>query len=198
MIKNLIIDLGGVIIPLAIENTLQAMKALGIDIENYDQLPLFKQFETGEVSEHDFLTAVVRQYPHISTQQFIDSWNAMLLPIPKNKMEELRMLKNKYNLYLLSNTNPVHTKYIHNYLQKHFNLPDFSPLFKKVYYSYECKMRKPDAEFFNLVLTENNLTPHETLFTDDTKEHIESAKKLGIKTFLFNPEKDNLLNIINH
>ena len=56
-------------------------------------------------------------------------------------------------------------------------------------------MRKPNPEFFNFILQENNLIASETLFIDDTQQHIEAAKSLGIHTFLFHPGKDNLLNV---
>lgn len=57
-------------------------------------------------------------------------------------------------------------------------------LFEKVYYSHLMGKRKPDAEIFEQVLLENNLDPTETLFIDDSPQHLETAKKLGLQTYL--------------
>ncbi len=192
MLKNIIIDLGNVIIPLNIDYTLNAFRQMGVSIENYETLPEFLQFETGEISTTEFLQHIIKQYPQITVQQFIQAWNAILLPIPSETIQALKSLKNNYRIFLLSNTNALHIEYIHNILQEKFALPDFTPLFEKVYYSFQYRLRKPDSRFFQLILTENNLNPEETLFIDDTQQHIETAGKLGLQVWHFIPGKDHL------
>ena len=59
----------------------------------------------------------------------------------------------------------------------------FYNLFDKVYYSHEIGVRKPHSESFRLVLDENNLKEKEVLFIDDSPQHIEGAKELGIHTY---------------
>lgn len=53
----------------------------------------------------------------------------------------------------------------------------------KAYFSYEVGYTKPDPEYFNLVLKENNLNPNEVVFVDDSVENTDSAKALGIRVF---------------
>ncbi len=197
MLKNIIIDLGNVIIPLNISHTLNALRQIGIRIKNYDTLPEFLQFETGKISTDEFLQYIIKQYPKITPQQFIQAWNAMLLPISSETIQALKHLHNNYRIFLLSNTNALHIEYIHKLLQEQFALPDFTPLFEKVYYSFQYRLRKPDSRFFQLILTENNLQPNETLFIDDTEQHIEAAHRLGLQVWHFIPQKDSLQSLSN-
>lgn len=121
----------------------------------------------------------------------------MLLPVNKSKIDELKELLKHFATYLLSNTNPIHIEHIYKQLNNDFELQNLNSLFTKVYLSYNYNMRKPNPAFFKLILAENNLNAAETLFIDDTKQHIDVADKLGLKTYLFQPQKDNLLTVIN-
>jgi putative hydrolase of the HAD superfamily len=197
MIRNLIIDLGGVIVPLSIANTIKKLQALNIQENNYEKIPLFEKFEIGEITADEFLNTVKKKYPHISIEQFLEAWNAMLLPVNKSKIDELKELQKHFDTYLLSNTNPIHIEHIYKQLNNDFDLQNLNSLFTKVYLSYNYNMRKPNPAFFKLILAENNLNAAETLFIDDTKQHIDAADKLGLKTYLFQPQKDNLLTVIN-
>jgi len=51
-------------------------------------------------------------------------------------------------------------------------------------------MRKPDSEIFEFVLNTHQLNPSETLFIDDSPQHINTAKSLGIQTHLMLPDHD--------
>jgi putative hydrolase of the HAD superfamily len=197
MIRNLIIDLGGVIVPLSIANTIKKLQALNIQENNYEKMPLFEKFEIGEITADEFLNTIKKKYPKFSIEQFLEAWNAMLLPVNKSKIDELKELQRHFNTYLLSNTNPIHIEHIYKQLNNDFELQNLNSLFTKVYLSYNYNMRKPNPAFFKLILAENNLNAAETLFIDDTKQHIDAADKLGLKTYLFQPQKDNLLTVIN-
>ena len=67
-------------------------------------------------------------------------------------------------------------------------------LFEEIYYSHEVGLGKPDPAIFSKVLIDNGLKPEETLYIDDTEQHIESAKKSGIQCFLF-PQNGDLKEI---
>lgn len=108
----------------------------------------------------------------------------MLLDIPEEKLTLLAELKKKYRTFLLSNTNVIHVRSISAYLQQQYGIPDFSPYFEKCYFSCDIGMRKPDAEIFLHVLNENKLVAEETLFIDDSEQHIRSARALGIQAVL--------------
>jgi putative hydrolase of the HAD superfamily len=111
-----------------------------------------------------------------------EAWNAMLLDLPENRLAVIQSLKKEYSIYLLSNTNAIHISAIKKYLGESA-YTNFYNLFNKVYYSHEIGFRKPNKEAFQLILKENNLKANEVLFIDDSPQHIQGAKKLGIKTY---------------
>jgi HAD superfamily hydrolase (TIGR01549 family) len=106
----------------------------------------------------------------------------MLLDLPKHRISLLKDLNKKYDIYLLSNTNSIHISEFKN-IMGYEKYEVFYKLFKKVYYSHEIGFRKPNKEAFQLILDENNLNADEVLFIDDSPQHIEGAKNLGIKTY---------------
>jgi putative hydrolase of the HAD superfamily len=93
-------------------------------------------------------------------------------------------LKGKYRIFLLSNINEIHLEYINNYLKSTFNLDSNNGFFEKIYYSHLIGKRKPNQEIFDQVLTENNLNKEETLFIDDSPQHLKTATSMGINTYL--------------
>lgn len=187
-IKNIIFDLGGVIINLDMAATRNAF--IGLGIKNFDsiysqavQSGIFDQFDKGQITPHEFRNELRKHIPGTVTDAQIDAaWNAMLMDIPKEKLELLSRLKKKYRLFLLSNTNVIHVKNFSAELQRVYGTPDFSAYFEQWYYSCNIGMRKPDAEIFHHVLRENNLVAAETLFIDDSIQHIRGAGQSGIQT----------------
>ena len=195
-VKNLIFDLGGVILDLSVDTSLSSFANLsGIEKSTVKRLfassPEFELYEKGEISNEDFRAFVKKLYSIDAPDETLDAcWNAMLLGFPKKKLELLETLKVKYNVYLLSNTNDIHLQHINNILlpkvNHHTSLDDF---FHRAYYSHRMKKRKPDAEIFEQVLNESNFLPAETLFLDDNQSNVEGAGKLGIKTLhVVNPD----------
>ena len=110
--------------------------------------------------------------PELTDAQIDHAWNSLLVGVPKGNHELLLSLKSKYRTFLLSNINPIHYNHIMNYLKNDFGFEGNDHLFEKVYYSHLIGKRKPNAEIFEQVLTENNLDPAETLFIDDSPQHI--------------------------
>lgn len=186
-ISNIILDLGGVIINLDTSLTQKAFQnhfssnfsVLDNEIKNHN---LFENYELGVTSTLQFVSFFKQFDTSISETKVKACWNSMLLDIPKERIELIRKLSENYNVFLLSNTNEIHLQFIDKYVQQHFAIDSISFLFKKAYLSYQLNLRKPNQEIFQLILNENNLNSLETLFIDDTKEHIEAAKLLGIQT----------------
>lgn len=85
--------------------------------------------------------------------------------------------------------------FIYDYLKKQLQIPDFNEHFEKVYLSYEIHMRKPDAEIFEFVINQNSLLKEETLFIDDSVQHIESGKIAGIQTYLLDVKKESIIDL---
>jgi len=193
-IKNIIFDLGGVIINLDIPATTNAFAELAkkYQIENFSPQPehqLFKDFEVGAISAQQFRDAL-RNFIHADiTDEEIDfAWNAMLLDLPKSRLDLLLQLKEKYKTFLFSNTNEIHYTAFNKILFDSHGETSLAPFFHKDYYSHLVGRRKPNADAFQLILDENGLTAEQTLFLDDTPQHLEGAKRLGIQTMLVTAE----------
>lgn len=195
-IKNIIFDLGGVIINLNIQKTISEFntlspKAFESIYTQLQQTELFDLFDKGKISESHFFSQLQKEINTTATlPQLTNAWNAMLLDFPKHRLDLLLNLKSKYRLFLLSNTNETHITEFEKTLYQTHNHKNLEPFFEKVYYSCRMNMRKPDTEIFEYVLNENELNPHETIFIDDTKQHVEGALKTGIKAYLLPKEKD--------
>lgn len=195
-IKNIIFDLGGVIINLDIHKTIFEFNKLAeIPFESiYTQInqnTVFDLFDKGLISESDFFEELKKIInTHKTNQELITAWNAMLLDFPLERLSLLETLKSKYRLFLLSNTNETHIKAFESDLFKTSGSKNLEPYFEKVYYSCRMGMRKPDQIIFDHVLNENKLIPEETLFIDDTQQHVDSALKSGIHGRLLNKNKE--------
>ena len=189
-IKNLIIDLGGVLLNIDYQASKREFEALGV--EDFDahfsqmaQSHLFDRFETGKISADDFIDAIRKEGEIGSTDdEIIRAWNAMLLDFPLRRLEILEELSKEYKLYLFSNTNAIHILEFHRYLQEIGMLERFHSVFDKVYYSYAFGHRKPLPESFSALLEAEALQASECFFVDDSPQHIEGAQKAGIKSRL--------------
>lgn len=189
-VSAIIFDLGAVIINIDPSLAHKAIEALGVqEIDKQftitHQEGIFKDFEIGKVTVDEFRNSF-RQFisKPVSDDKIDAAWNAMILDIPVHRIELLKELNSKYNTYLLSNTNAIHTKFIFDYLQKKYGLENLNPLFNKCYYSQEIGVRKPNAEAFEHVLNAHHLKPQETLFLDDNADNINASKALGIQSVL--------------
>jgi len=186
-IKSIIFDLGGVLLNISYQNTIDKFKKLGIDnsssfYSKKEQNNIFNHFECGEITGEKFVREIQKHCNDSTPKQILSAWNAMLLDLPKNRINLLNSLKEKYQIFLLSNTNEIHINKFQNIIgEKEYH--KFYNLFNKVYYSHEIGFRKPNVESFHLVLDKNNLKAKEVLFIDDSPQHIEGAKKLGIQTY---------------
>lgn len=187
-IKNIIFDLGGVILNIDYNLTSEAFKKLGLSDfdEKYSQAKqnhLFDDLETGKKSDSEFYDLLKSYFSSdVSTAEMETAWNAMLLDLPAERINLLKNLSTRYRIFLLSNTNKIHYKAYSAYLIKTFGNMIFDEIFEKQYLSFEMGMRKPDKEIFELVLNENKLVPSETLFIDDSIQHIHGAATTGIIT----------------
>lgn len=188
-VKNIILDLGGVIIDVSYEKAANAFKELGI--KNFDALysqkkqdHFFDNYEKGIIKDDDFRDEIRKNLPkQISDRQIDQAWNALLFSIPKARFDYLSEVKRNHRLFLLSNTNTIHVRAFTKIFEMDFGKNAFDNLFEKTYFSCFLKMRKPDAEIFNLVMNENNLDYSQTIFIDDSIQHVEGAKKAGLTSF---------------
>jgi len=193
--KNIIFDLGGVLLDLDFQKAIDAFEKLGVEgFENmFSQFKadeLFRKLETGQVNETDFYAAIKKRTAKKITDAEIDhAYNALILDFRIESLALLEKLATDYKLYLLSNTNSIHLKYFKQLLTKQTRKPLLDGYFTKAWYSNEIGLRKPGADIFEFVLKDENLKAAETLFIDDTFMNIESAQKLGLKTHLLLPSE---------
>lgn len=187
--KNIIFDLGGVIINLDYQATTREFSKLcGRDMqEAYSkkkQDPIFDDLETGRISPEEFREGLMRIFDFKASHQAIDdAWNALLLDIPQARLDLIQELGKQKRVFLLSNTNEIHKIAFEKTLADGSEFKTLSPLFEKDYYSHIMGKRKPHVEIFEQVIEENRLNPSETLFIDDSPQHIEGAKKAKLNAF---------------
>lgn len=187
-IKNIIFDLGNVVIDLDAEATKQDFKFLyGPDYKSImtdlKERKVFKKYETGSISTQTFLNELASYDDNITFDEIKNAWNAMLLVIPEENYNILNKTKVKYRTFCLSNTNKLHMDFIYKQLKSTKGLSNLNGFFEKVYLSHEVGKRKPNEDIFKFVLESNNLKAEETLFIDDKEKHLIGAESLGIKTF---------------
>ena len=187
-IKNIIFDLGGVILNLDFKLTVLAFAEFGIgNFNEYYTLQfatsLFKKLERGEITADEFYNQF-RELVNlpISNEQIQHAWNALLLDFPKERIEWLKAISKRYKIYLLSNTNEIHYNAFTATYRKTIEDKNFDDLFIKAYYSHKVGLRKPSKEIFEMVIRNENLNVTETLFIDDGEANIEAAKSLGFQT----------------
>jgi len=185
-IKNIIFDLGGVLLNIDYQKTVNAFKALGMPnpeqaFTKEIQAEFFQQFEKGFISEHVFVSEIKKQLKNASSQDIIDAWCALLGDFPIKRFDLLNSLSRKYRIFLLSNTNIIHLKAFREIIEGAVGWDAFTGVFEGIGYSHELNMRKPNADIFMKMMETYKLKASETCFIDDTPEHVAAASSLGIK-----------------
>lgn len=187
-IRNLIVDFGGVLIDLDRRRCIENFSRLGVPdteamLDVCHQQGIFLQYEKGTISSAEFRDAIRGRMENPATDADIDAaWNSFLVGIPVYKLDLLLKLRERYVVYLLSNTNDIHWRWSceHAFRYRAFRAEDF---FEKIFLSYEMKLSKPDVVIYRKVLDETGINPEETLFIDDSAANCRAAETLGISTY---------------
>ena len=192
MIKNIIFDFGDIFINLDKQGTYKALAELGVTDITKEMMIAYTTYEKGLMTTKEFVEFFHYKF-NLDKQDLVDAWNAVLLDFPERRLDFLKQLaeEKKYRLFLLSNTNDLHIKYVQNTVGDDF-YNQFKGCFEQFYLSHEIHFRKPNADIYEFVLSENELIAGETLFVDDTKENTDSASELGIHVWNLNPEKEDV------
>ena len=203
MIKNLLFDLGGVIMDIRRLNCVASFERLGMKdadsfLGEYSQKGPFLQLEEGAISETEFRTAVRQFIAGVVSDEQIDSaFCDFLVGIPKYRLEQLRELKKQYSIYMLSNTNSImwHSRIAEDFRQEGLEREDY---FDGIVTSFEARSIKPDAKIFHTVVEKLGIKPEETLFLDDSQKNLDAAAELGFQTLLVTPGSEffELLNAL--
>ena len=185
-IKNIVFDLGGVLIDLDFPRALKAFEQAGLidiaqNVQAFSREGIFMDLELGNISPKDFFQSIcARSEKPLQMEKAIEYWNLILLDAPQEKLDVVRNLRKSYHVHLLSNTNEPHWEYI---CQTCFNKDGYTvnDYFEKIFLSYEMHLAKPDKAIFEQMLCEAQLVPEETLFIDDSEANCQSASELGIQ-----------------
>ncbi|GAB3639652.1 HAD family hydrolase [Spirosoma arcticum] len=196
--KNLIFDLGDVIIPIDLTAPIRNFAMLANLPEDevraiWKEHDFINHYETGLIDDEAFRTHVRRVLKRETgasdswADEVIDTaWNTVLLDLPVERIERIRELKSNYRLFLLSNTSPIHIRQVNNVLTQ-LNQPTLEQLFERVFYSYEVRMAKPSPDIYRYVMAEAGLVAEETAFFDDNAANIRAAAGLGIQAVHVQP-----------
>lgn len=195
MIKTIIFDFGDVFINLNKEGALKlALEKFEITELDEELQSINALYEQGLISTDEFLDFYADNFPKLSKDELKSIWNFILRDFPEHRLKFIKQLAkdNNHQLILLSNTNELHIDYI----KKHVSFyEEFKNCFDQFYLSHEINLRKPNADIFNFVLTENKLKAEECLFIDDTLENTQTAEQLGINVWNNNPATEDIVDI---
>lgn len=189
MIKNLIFDLGGVIITLAPDEALRRFKSLGLEnaeeqMDAYTQMGIFGQLEEGKISAEAFREELSRQVGRdVTYDECRHAWLGYVKEVPQRNLDALLRLRSEgYRIILLSNTNPYMMSWVRSTeFDGHGHSIDY--YMDACYLSYQLGVMKPDTEFFHRVLMTEKIMASETLFIDDGPRNVATASQIGIRTY---------------
>lgn len=185
-IKNVILDLGNVLVDINEQATYDAFARIlrpdaKIDIQ-WENLPeIVTGMETGTWTKKLFKETMLGYCkPGVSASQMVDAWCAMLNEFPSKRVNMVKKLRKKYNLYVLSNTNVYHVDFFKIEFENRYH-SKIEDLFDKVYFSNEIGCRKPNAEAFEFVLNNAGLDASETVMVDDRQDNCDAAVAAGMQ-----------------
>jgi len=190
-LDTIIFDLGGVVVNLDINRTINAFKNLGIsNVEHWIKpglhTDIFLQLEVGEISEDEFYRGIRKLAGvEVSDSEIRSAWCAMLIDMPAERVKIIEELKKTHKVLLLSNTNSIHVNYFDGFANRYSSM---SHLFHDVYYSFQMHDHKPNVSIFWSVIEKEELIPGKTLFIDDAEANVNAARSTGIRTQLITPE----------
>ncbi len=195
-IKVLLFDLGGVIINISPQITIDLFNKISSDknkkfnaldyrFNTYnDTISIFFQnYEKGIVDDIYFRNEL-RNFGafQMSDQEIDEIWNKVILSLNQNLLKIIFQLREKYSIMILSNTNSIHRIYFDNLCREIYG-KTFSELFDQVFYSYELKCRKPEKEIYEHVINNSNVEPYEIMFFDDMELNLRECEKLGMNSY---------------
>ncbi|HJY62690.1 MAG TPA: HAD family phosphatase [Ignavibacteria bacterium] len=185
MIKNIIFDLGNVLVNVLYGQFREKIYNSNISKERYDDFFMngnyrLLGYESGIIDTDEFVNRCISGLNlNMTSDEFIDAFNNMFSEItPMKEVVSSLSSQGKYRLFLLSNTSPLHW----DFARKNF---DFVNKLEKFGLSYELKSLKPEKEIFERAIKHFDINPDECLFIDDLPENCKSAEKCGIKSIVY-------------
>ncbi|MEO8933017.1 MAG: HAD family phosphatase [Xanthomarina sp.] len=197
MIKTLIFDFGDVFINLDKEGAMNhALEIFKLETLSEEMIAFNSFYEQGLISTEEFIEFYLQNFPDLTEDDILYAWNCIIKDFPEHRLEFIKKLasEKKYELILLSNTNTLHIDYIKNDISFY---EEFKSCFDVFYLSHEIQLRKPNADIYQFVLSENKLSPENCLFIDDLEENTIAASKLGIHTWNIDPKTEDVIHLFS-
>lgn len=188
MIRNIALDLGGVVIALDQTQAVKAFERLGLKdaarrLDPYRQSGIFGELEEGAITAEDFRRELsILTGRELTLDECYQGWHAYVSDLPERNLQAIIRLRSMgYKVCLLSNTNPFMMQWARStdFDGKGNSIDHY---FDRLYTSYECKAMKPSPEIFRMMLEGQEALPEETLFVDDSIRNVQTAEALGIHT----------------
>ncbi|MCC8087844.1 MAG: HAD family phosphatase [Rikenellaceae bacterium] len=189
-INNIIFDLGGVLIDIYPERTVEAFgKLCGEKITMEDIFPqhgsIFLEYELGNVTNEEFAEGIrtVCGYEGVNDNEIFYAWCALIGGPDPRRFALLEQIGKKYRIFVLSNTNDKHIERVHEVMKDKLPGKKFEDYFEHCFYSQDLHLHKPDKEIYMEVITETGIIPEETLFVDDREGNFSGAIEAGLRTY---------------
>ncbi len=189
-IKNIIFDLGGVVIDLDRQCCVDSFTRIGFPqadnlISCYHPAEFFNQLERGQISLEEWCEIIRSQSDNkeMTNESICAAYGDILVEIPIYKLRLIESLRKRgFKVYALSNINPA----VMGKIKKMFAADgkEMEEYFDKMYLSYEMKSLKPDPEIFEMLIKDSGIVPEETLYIDDSEHNIVAGKEFGLQVYL--------------
>jgi putative hydrolase of the HAD superfamily len=189
MIKNIIFDMGGVIVDIHLERAVNAFKAIGLNnaeqlINPYSHKGVFLDYENGNLDTDEFCCLISKEAGRgIKLEDIENAWKCIIDKPVQYKMDFLDRLREKYKVFMLTNNNPLIMNWACSDDFTDYGRP-MSDYFDRIYTSFGMKCTKPDMKIFNMMLEDAGLRADECLFVDDGQKNINTAQELGMNVYL--------------
>ena len=195
--KNLIFDLGGILLDIHPSRTFEAFASMGVCRELLTEKyslsnPAMLAFEMGNISPAELCGYIASLLPPHMQQKpaselhpaIAAAWCALIGALPLYKWQRLGELRAKgYNIYLLSNTNAIHWERISKDIEA-LEGRSVGSYFDRIFLSYEMHLCKPSEEIFSRVLAAAGIDAASTIFFDDSPDNCAAARRVGIESVL--------------
>lgn len=195
-IDAIIFDFGNVLIDLDYPRVIREFSEVAKkNKEEIEELvvtaPVLQKFEMGMTTPDEFRSKMNSILgTNMGEAQFDAIWNSMLKSITKERMNKVLQIGEKYQTFILSNTNIIHEMAYEEMIMEETGRPSLRDFVKEVYYSHEIGMRKPNLNCYNFVIDDIGLYASRMLFLDDRLDNVEAAQKAGMKAVqIFDPDK---------
>lgn len=196
MIKHVIFDFGDVLINLDKGAVPRGLLAYGAVAADGRLQHLATAYEKGLVPTDRFVGEACAILGENEPAKLVSLWNQTIQEFPEERLLFIEALKRAgtHRMFLLSNTNDLHMTHVAEQMGP-VRYGRFQACFEGFYLSHELGMRKPEAGIFRHVLQTHGLEAGETLFIDDTLEHIRGAASVGIQTWHLQVGKETILEL---